>query len=193
MKATREDGVNVLVLNPAPRELAYACFSGADRHPFAEGELRSCWSEPLEIKSLLCGIRGSFPDLGFGFGPDIVAVRGAYGGERFSAPALLTPDVIEEVKRLIPQAPLHLPPLLALMEASSDAFEEAPVVLVFETAFFADLPVEERIHAANAEIDGAAELRKYGFHGIFHQAAHEHVVRRRREAGSSPPDCVLSV
>jgi acetate kinase len=45
-------------------------------------------------------------------------------------------------------------------------FPDATLAMAFETAFFVNLPESERRYAI-----GDASLRRYGYHGLFHQAA----------------------
>lgn len=69
----------------------------------------------------------------------------------------------------------------------------APVVLVFETAFFTALPERERSYGLDAELMHSMGLRRYGFHGIFHEGACREMARRAREAGGRTPQRLLSI
>ena len=51
-------------------------------------------------------------------------------------------------------------------------------VLVFETAFFTGLPSREYLYALDADLPRVQGLRRYGFHGILHEAACRETVRR---------------
>src|SRR5690606_29463463 len=80
-------------------------------------------------------------------GPDLrevelVAVghRVVHGGADFSEPTLVTPAVVDAVRRLIPLAPLHNPGNLEGIEVAQRAFADVPQVAVFDTAFHQTMP-----------------------------------------------------
>jgi acetate kinase len=66
---------------------------------------------------------------------------------------------------------------------------DAPVVFFFETAFFADLPARERIYGLDADMTKALGLRRFGFHGIFHEAACREASRRPRAGNGGTDVC----
>ncbi|MEW6332191.1 MAG: acetate/propionate family kinase [Pseudomonadota bacterium] len=101
----------------------------------------------------------------------VVAHRVVHGGARFRASRLLDRETELEIERLIPLAPLHNPPALAGVRACRTLFGvELPQVAVFDTAFYADLPEAARTYAIPHDLASKHGLRRYGFHGIAHQA-----------------------
>ena len=121
-----------------------------------------------------------------GFDPHAVDLRAighrvVHGGERFRRPTLITPDVLQTVRDLIPLAPLHNPANAALIECTLDAFPAVPQVAVFDTAFFAALPEVAATYAIDRGLARKYGIRRYGFHGISHcyvsRAAAAHVGR----------------
>lgn len=109
-----------------------------------------------------------------GVGPtqiDLAAVghRVVHGGVTFSAPALITDDVIEQIRDLIPLAPLHNPANIDGIEVARDLLPDAPHVAVFDTAFFGELPPAAATYAINREVAEANQVRRYGFHGTSHE------------------------
>jgi acetate kinase len=75
------------------------------------------------------------------------------------------------IQRLAPLAPLHNPPALAWFRACKAAIgEHVPQVAVFDTAFFATLPAVARTYALPRDLDDGIPLRRFGFHGLAHQA-----------------------
>jgi len=64
------------------------------------------------------------------------------------------------------EAPMHVPPVHLLAQASLQAFAGAAVVMAFETAFFVDLPDRERRYGIADD-----RVRRFGYHGLYHQAA----------------------
>jgi acetate kinase len=97
-----------------------------------------------------------------------------HGGERFRAPTVITADVLDTIRDLIPLAPLHNPAGAAIIEAALAALPDVPHVAVFDTAFFADLPEVATIYAIDRDLARANGIRRYGFHGISHEyVAHQ--------------------
>lgn len=101
----------------------------------------------------------------------VVAHRIVHGGARLNASCLLDKETEAEIERLIPLAPLHNPPALAGIRACRALFgADLPQVAVFDTAFYADLPEAARTYAIPRDLADKHGLRRYGFHGIAHQA-----------------------
>ena len=97
-----------------------------------------------------------------------VGHRVVHGGRRFSGPTIVTPEVLAQLRELIPLAPLHQPYNIAAIEAAAARLPGVPQVACFDTSF-------HRGHAAVAEVvplprqltlDG---LQRYGFHGLSYE------------------------
>jgi acetate kinase len=100
-----------------------------------------------------------------------VAHRVVHGGARFSASCVIDHDTEAEIERLIPLAPLHNPPALAGIRACRALFgARIPQVAVFDTAFYADLPEAAATYALPQGLCRKHDIRRYGFHGLAHQA-----------------------
>ncbi|MEF2277091.1 acetate kinase [Deinococcus sp. YIM 134068] len=101
---------------------------------------------------------------------DVRAVghRVVHGGERFSAPALVTPEVLDAIRACVPLAPLHNPANLAGIEAARAAFPALPHVAVFDTAFHQTMPEVAYRYAVPEAWYAAHGVRRYGFHGTSH-------------------------
>jgi len=95
--------------------------------------------------------------------------RVVHGGERYFAPIRLTLSAFDELKSISGLAPLHNPPALAVMEAVGDALPDVPMVAVFDTAFFHNLPDAARHYAIPRDLREHHGIRRYGFHGIAHE------------------------
>ncbi|MCT2251084.1 acetate kinase [Corynebacterium sanguinis] len=109
-----------------------------------------------------------------GIGPtqiDLVAVghRVVHGGQTFSGPALITDEVVEQIRDLIPLAPLHNPANIDGIEVARDLLPNIPHVAVFDTGFFSELPAAAATYAINSEVAEANQVRRYGFHGTSHE------------------------
>src|SRR5262245_13571269 len=64
-----------------------------------------------------------------------VGHRAVHGRARYATPAVITPKVLEELRMLVPLAPLHQPYNLAAIEAVSERLPGVPQVACFDTSF----------------------------------------------------------
>ena len=105
-----------------------------------------------------------------GFGRiDAVVHRVVHGGERFTAPTLIDPEVVARLGELERLAPLHNPPAIRAIRGARELFANIPHVAVFDTAFHATLPRRAREYALPEEVRARFGIRRYGFHGISHR------------------------
>ncbi len=103
---------------------------------------------------------------------EITAVghRIVQGGARFSKSELVTPEVIEGIRDLIPLAPLHNAGHVQAIEACLEVFgNEIPQVVVFDTAFHSTMPPKAYIYPLPYEYYEKYHIRRYGFHGTSHR------------------------
>ncbi|MCL4758694.1 MAG: acetate/propionate family kinase [Rhodocyclaceae bacterium] len=91
--------------------------------------------------------------------------RIVHGGERYSAPLQLTPEVIAELEALVPLAPLHQPHNLRAVHAVSALLPQVPQVGCFDTAFHRSQPEIARRFALPRAISERG-VKRYGFHGL---------------------------
>ncbi len=101
---------------------------------------------------------------------DIEAIghRTVHGGEEFASSVLITPDVIETMKRLSPLAPLHNPANILGIEICQKLMPGKPNVGVFDTAFHQTMPDYAYMYALPYDQYVKHGIRKYGFHGTSH-------------------------
>jgi acetate kinase len=103
--------------------------------------------------------------------PDVAVHRVVHGGTKLTASRLLDQEVEREIERLVPLAPLHNPVALRWIRASREMLgKEVSQIAVFDTAFFTTLPEVARAYALPHELTEKYGLRRYGFHGLAHQA-----------------------
>lgn len=116
-----------------------------------------------------------------GCGPNQVEItavghRVVHGGTLFSAPELITDDVLAKIKELIPLAPLHNPANIDGIEVARRILPDVPHVAVFDTAFFNSLPQEAALYAIDKKVAQEQGIRRYGFHGTSHEYVSNRVV-----------------
>jgi acetate kinase len=107
----------------------------------------------------------------------LVGHRVVHGGERFTAPTRLDGAALAALAELVPLAPLHNGPALAVMHWLAERRPDLPQWACFDTAFHAGLPPEARTYALPPDWR-AQGLRRYGFHGISHEHVSEVVQSR---------------
>jgi len=94
--------------------------------------------------------------------------RVVHGGSDFSEPALITKEVIENIRSLIPLAPLHNPANLQAIEIIAKAHPDLSQVAVFDTAFHQTMPEHAALYPIPYELYQESNIRRYGFHGTSH-------------------------
>src|ERR1035437_1465580 len=70
-------------------------------------------------------------------------------------------------------APAHNPPYIAAMRAFQRQVPSVPLVALFETAFYGELPESTITYSVPYEWKEELGIRRYGFHGASHRAASE--------------------
>ncbi|MDD5439827.1 MAG: hypothetical protein PHS37_06555 [Candidatus Omnitrophica bacterium] len=101
---------------------------------------------------------------------EAVAFRVLFGGDCFDRPAAVDRKFFERFRTLTDLFPLYVPSQLAMMEKFRDMFRGCPLTAFFETSFFTKLDDEEKYYALPFEYYKNSRIKKFGFHGIFHEA-----------------------
>jgi len=148
-------------IGTSPRFVA----KGAQSEVIADNSLGSEVSDGCAAISVLAGwLRnhyGSTRILGVGH-------RVVHGGARYAQPALVSRQLLADLKEIIPLAPLHQPYNLAAIEAVCQRLPSVPQVACFDTGF----------HQGNSEVAKliplpqdlrSRGLRRYGFHGLSYE------------------------
>jgi acetate kinase len=97
-----------------------------------------------------------------------VGHRVVHGGPTYYEPQLITAEMVEELHRLSPLDPEHLPQEILLTEAFHRRFPELPQVACFDTAFHHDLPRVAQLLPIPRRYE-AQGVRRYGFHGLSYE------------------------
>ena len=98
----------------------------------------------------------------------VVAHRVVHGGENFTEATLLTDELVTEMEKLNPLAPLHNPVIIAGIREMRKLFPAVPHVGVFDTAFHHTLPAYAFLYGLPYELYEKKAVRRYGFHGTSH-------------------------
>ncbi|GHC48809.1 acetate kinase [Streptomyces cinnamoneus] len=102
--------------------------------------------------------------------PELAAIghRVVHGGQKFTEPTVITDEVLAEIERLIPVAPLHNPANITGIRTAQALRPDLPQVAVFDTAFHTTMPESAARYAIDVETADAHRIRRYGFHGTSH-------------------------
>ncbi|GGZ32029.1 acetate kinase [Streptomyces inusitatus] len=119
--------------------------------------------------------------------PRLAAIghRVVHGGLRFTEPTVIDEEVLAEVERLVPLAPLHNPANITGIRTAQALRPDLPQVAVFDTAFHTTMPESAARYAIDTETADRHLIRRYGFHGT----SHAYVARETaRLLGKDPED-----
>jgi acetate kinase len=94
-----------------------------------------------------------------------VGHRIVHGGPKYAAPQSVTPVLLDEIRKLEPFDPEHLPAQVSLIELLQQRLPDIPHIACFDTAFHHDLPIVARRLAIPRRFDSVG-VRRYGFHGL---------------------------
>src|ERR1700752_801936 len=97
-----------------------------------------------------------------------VGHRVVHGGSRFDGPTVLNPEVLAELQKLVPLAPLHQPYNLAAIDAAFERLPGVPQVACFDTSFHRGQPAVAELIPLPLEYRKAG-LQRYGFHGLSYE------------------------
>lgn len=178
----------LLTINGGSSSLKFALFpqtAGAPTRPLFKGRVERIGLE--HARAVIAGTDGAgtqsvdvdAPDLGSAAGwltdwldrrvgwaaVAGIAHRIVHGGPKYFAAERITPEMLDELRRISPMDPDHLAGEIAVIERFRERLPEMPQVACFDTAFHHDLPRVARIVPIPRRFE-AAGVRRYGFHGL---------------------------
>ena len=116
------------------------------------------------LKALAAWLRSEYgPAQVLGVGHRVV-----HGGSRFDGPVVITTEVLAELRRLVPLAPLHQPHNLAAIEAVRERMPDVPQVACFDTSFHRRQSAVAELIPLPPELCGTG-VQRYGFHGLSYE------------------------
>ncbi|GAA4673341.1 acetate kinase [Streptomyces youssoufiensis] len=166
------DQTRVLVLNSGSSSVKYQLLDMTDGGRLAAGIVeRVGEGEVPDHTAALDRVSGELSAQGLGLdSPALAAVghRVVHGGTRFTEPTLITDDVLAEIEKLVPLAPLHNPANVTGIKVARTLRPDLPQVAVFDTAFHATMPEYAARYAIDVDTADRYGVRRYGFHGTSH-------------------------
>jgi acetate kinase len=97
-------------------------------------------------------------------------------GMQHTAPELVTQELLDELHRLRPYDPDHLPREIELIEALRQRYPQLPQVACFDTAFHRTMPRVAKLLPIPRRFD-AKGVQRYGFHGLSYAYLMEELAR----------------
>lgn len=101
-----------------------------------------------------------------------------------SEPERITPELIDELRRITPYDPDHLPLEIELIEAFRQRHPAMPQVACFDTAFHRTMPRVATLLPIPRRYE-AAGVRRYGFHGLSYEFLMDELERLGDPAATS--------
>lgn len=99
--------------------------------------------------------------------------RVVFGGAAYAGPTRVDEQVIEEIEKLVPFFPLHLPHNLAAIRGFAEDHPDLPQVACFDNSFHRTQPRVAQLYALPHEM-AERGIRRYGFHGL----SYEYIARK---------------
>jgi acetate kinase len=99
---------------------------------------------------------------------DVVGHRVVHGGPLHETPTLVTDRVLDDLRAVVPLAPLHQPAALDCIELMRSRVPDLVQVACFDTTFHRSMPERARRFALPAALSDAG-VRRYGFHGLSYE------------------------
>ncbi|MCL4108028.1 UNVERIFIED_CONTAM: hypothetical protein GTU68_017056 [Idotea baltica] len=116
------------------------------------------------IKELLERLQNKYTQ----FNPVAVGHRMVHGGSKFTEPMLINDDTLQQLKNLIPLAPLHQPHSIVAIEEIAKNAPELQQIVCFDTSFHRTQTKIEQMFAIPRSLTEEGVIR-YGFHGLSYE------------------------
>lgn len=97
-----------------------------------------------------------------------VGHRVLHGGEYFKKSTLVTDEVVEKLKEIIPLGPLHMPANILGIEVARTLMSDVPHAIIMDTAWHQTMPEHAFMYAVPYSWYKDYNVRRYGFHGTSH-------------------------
>ena len=105
-------------------------------------------------------------------------------GMQHTAPELVTRELLEDLHRITPYDPDHLPREIELIETFRQRHPKLPQVACFDTAFHRTMPRVARLLPIPRRYD-AKGVQRYGFHGLSYAYLMEELARLGDKAATA--------
>ena len=100
---------------------------------------------------------------------EAVGHRVVHGGPYFFESCLVTPEVVDTLKKCVEFAPLHTPAHIMGIEGCTKVMPNVPQVLVFDTSFHQTMEPQVYTYPLPMSMIENDHIRRYGAHGTSHR------------------------
>ncbi|HEY5509656.1 MAG TPA: acetate/propionate family kinase [Prolixibacteraceae bacterium] len=97
-------------------------------------------------------------------------------GMHHTSPEIVTPELLDELHRITPYDPDHLPAELELIEVFRHRYPKLPQIACFDTAFHQTMPRVAKLLPIPRRFDEQG-IQRYGFHGLSYSFLMEELAR----------------
>ncbi|MFA6357957.1 MAG: hypothetical protein WCY09_04740 [Candidatus Omnitrophota bacterium] len=101
---------------------------------------------------------------------EAISFRILFGGDFFDKTTVINQQFFTKFSKLTEFFPFYIPLILDMLKIFYRDFKDIPQIAFFETSFFSKLPEEEKYYAIPQEFHKDNKIKKWGFHGIYHEA-----------------------
>lgn len=97
-----------------------------------------------------------------------VGHRVVHGGLEYTQPIVVNGEILDDLEKFVPLAPLHQPHNLSVIRNIMHRFPDIPQVACFDTSFHAAIPPIAQAFALPRRFTEQG-IRRYGFHGLSYE------------------------
>jgi len=97
-----------------------------------------------------------------------VGHRVVHGGLEYTQPIVVNGEILDDLEKFVPLAPLHQPHNLAVIRNIMHRFPDIPQVACFDTSFHTTIPSIAQAFALPRRFTERG-IRRYGFHGLSYE------------------------
>ena len=174
--------MKILVANIGSTSFKYRLFDMETSTVLAQGRVErigqpggECPDYGAAIAKCLADISGAGKPLASVVDLDAVGFKAVHAGP-VSGARLVDEEVLAAMEEFAFFAPAHNPPYIAAMRAFQNTAPDLPLIALFETAFYTEVPEAAITYGVPFEWKERFGIRRYGFHGASHRAASERVL-----------------
>jgi len=157
--------VNILIPNLGSTSLKYQLLAMPEGRVIASGKQERVADYRAAIKAMDTG----------GAPIDAVAFKAVHAGPRYRGTYVIDDGLVEALREFLPAAPAHNAIYLTAIDAFREAMPGVTLVAAFETEFHRTMPEFAARYGVSAEWRETYGVRRYGFHGAWHQFVSERV------------------
>ncbi|HEY0799504.1 MAG TPA: acetate/propionate family kinase [Steroidobacteraceae bacterium] len=164
---------HILTINAGSSSIRFALFAaGAPPVRLLDGKLERLGSEAAKTADRLVEQLRTQSSIA---APDAIGHRVVHG-MLHTQPERVTPGLLDELRRITPYDPDHLPREIELIEAMQLRYPNTPQVACFDTAFHRRMPAVATMLPIPRRY-AAKGVQRYGFHGLSYTFLLQELVR----------------